>query len=50
MLTRPQLNRELHHRNLVALREVILEDKAIYLVFEYAEHDFLVRSWHTVRG
>lgn len=35
------LNRELHHRNLVALREVILEDKAIYLVFEYAEHDFL---------
>lgn len=38
-----QLNRELHHRNLVALREVILEDKAIYMVFEYAEHDFLVR-------
>lgn len=37
-----QLNRELHHRNLVALREVILEDKAIYMVFEYAEHDFLV--------
>ncbi|ORY27997.1 cyclin-dependent protein kinase [Naematelia encephala] len=35
------LNRELHHRNLVALREVILEDKAIYMVFEYAEHDFL---------
>ena len=26
----------------MALREVILEDKAIYLVFEYAEHDFLV--------
>lgn len=40
-----QLNRELHHRNLVALREVILEDKAIYMVFEYAEHDFLV-SFH----
>ena len=39
---RSQLNRELHHRNLVALREVILEDKAIYMVFEYAEHDFLV--------
>lgn len=37
-----QLNRELHHRNLVALREVILEDKSIYMVFEYAEHDFLV--------
>ncbi|KAI9637189.1 cyclin-dependent protein kinase [Dioszegia hungarica] len=35
------LNREMHHRNLVALREVILEDKAIYMVFEYAEHDFL---------
>ena len=28
---------------MVALREVILEDKAIYMVFEYAEHDFLVR-------
>jgi cyclin-dependent kinase 8/11 len=41
-----QLNRELHHRNLVALREVILEDKAIYMVFEYAEHDFLVRIPH----
>jgi cyclin-dependent kinase 8/11 len=27
----------------VALREVILEDKSIYMVFEYAEHDFLVR-------
>ncbi|KAL7420886.1 cyclin-dependent protein kinase [Cryptotrichosporon argae] len=35
------LNRELHHRNMVSLREVILEDKAIYMVFEYAEHDFL---------
>ncbi|ODN77804.1 serine/threonine-protein kinase SSN3 [Cryptococcus amylolentus CBS 6039] len=35
------LNRELHHRNLVSLREVILEDKSIYMVFEYAEHDFL---------
>jgi cyclin-dependent kinase 8/11 len=41
-LTPDQLNRELHHRNLVSLREVILEDKAIYMVFEYAEHDFLV--------
>jgi cyclin-dependent kinase 8/11 len=41
-LTQDQLNRELHHRNLVSLREVILEDKAIYMVFEYAEHDFLV--------
>jgi cyclin-dependent kinase 8/11 len=38
-----QLNRELVHENIVALREVILEDKAIHMVFEYAEHDFLVR-------
>lgn len=30
--------------NFVTLREVILEDKSIYMVFEYAEHDFLVRS------
>ena len=37
-----QLNRELHHENLTALREVLLEDKSIYMVFEYAEHDFLV--------
>ena len=28
--------------NFVTLREVILEDKSIYMVFEYAEHDFLV--------
>lgn len=27
---------------MVALKEVILEDKSIYMVFEYAEHDFLV--------
>lgn len=39
-----QLNRELNHQNVVALREVILEDKSIYMVFEYAEHDFLVPS------
>ena len=44
-ITDTQLNRELHHRNLTALREVILEDKAIYMVFEYAEHDFLVRPY-----
>lgn len=25
------------------MKEVILEDKSIYMVFEYAEHDFLVR-------
>ena len=39
----PQLNREISHENIVALKEVILEDKSIYMVFEYAEHDFLVR-------
>lgn len=38
-----QLNREIEHENVVALKEVILEDKAIYMVFDYAEHDFLVR-------
>lgn len=37
-----QLNREISHENVVALKEVILEDKSIYMVFEYAEHDFLV--------
>ena len=36
------MNRELSHENIVALKEVILEDKSIYMVFEYAEHDFLV--------
>ncbi|KAI0665450.1 kinase-like protein [Trametes maxima] len=35
------LNREISHENIVALKEVILEDKSIYMVFEYAEHDFL---------
>ncbi|KAI0676574.1 kinase-like domain-containing protein [Trametes maxima] len=35
------LNREISHDNVVALKEVILEDKSIYMVFEYAEHDFL---------
>lgn len=38
-----QLNREISHENVVSLKEVILEDKSIYMVFEYAEHDFLVR-------
>jgi len=38
-----QLNREISHENVVAMKEVILEDKSIYMVFEYAEHDFLVR-------
>ncbi|TDL30041.1 kinase-like protein [Rickenella mellea] len=35
------LNREINHENVVALREVMLEDKSIYMVFDYAEHDFL---------
>ncbi|KAL0581489.1 Vacuolar protein sorting-associated protein 41 [Marasmius crinis-equi] len=35
------LNREMHHENVVALKEVILEEKSIYMVFDYAEHDFL---------
>ncbi|KZT67156.1 kinase-like protein [Daedalea quercina L-15889] len=35
------LNREISHENVVALKEVILEDKSIYMVFEFAEHDFL---------
>lgn len=44
-----QLNREISHENVVALKEVILEDKSIYMVFDYAEHDFLVRSIHRTR-
>ncbi|KAI7855954.1 kinase-like domain-containing protein [Circinella umbellata] len=35
------LCRELKHENIVSLEEVLLEDKAIFMVFEYAEHDFL---------
>ncbi|KAI9253840.1 kinase-like domain-containing protein [Phascolomyces articulosus] len=35
------LCRELKHDNIVRLEEVLLEDKAIFMVFEYAEHDFL---------
>jgi len=38
------LNREIIHENVVAMKEVILEEKSIYMVFEYAEHDFLVRT------
>jgi len=41
-----QLNRELHHENLTALREVMLEDKSIYMIFEYCEHDFLQMIHH----
>lgn len=35
------LCRELQHRNIVDLEEVVLENKCIYMVFEYAEHDLL---------
>ena len=32
---------ELFHPNVINLVEIILEDKCIYMVFEYAEHDLL---------
>ena len=32
---------ELSHPNIIKLIEIILEDKCIYMVFEYAEHDLL---------
>ncbi|KAL6715472.1 cyclin-dependent protein kinase [Lecanora helva] len=32
---------ELSHPNIIHLVEIILEDKCIYMVFEYAEHDLL---------
>lgn len=35
------LNRELRHENVVWLREVMLEENAIFLVYEFVEHDFL---------
>ncbi|CAE6458981.1 unnamed protein product [Rhizoctonia solani] len=35
------LTREMRHENVIVLREVMLEDKSIFMVFEYAEHDFL---------
>ncbi|KAF3083452.1 cyclin-dependent protein kinase [Orbilia oligospora] len=35
------LNSELAHENVIHLHEIILEDKCIYMVFEYAEHDLL---------
>lgn len=40
------LNRELQHENIVQLREVILEEKAIYMVFHYASHDLLQLIHH----
>ena len=36
-----KLNRELCHVNVTALSQVLLEDRSIYMVFEYSEHDFL---------
>lgn len=32
---------ELHHANVIRLVEIILEDKCIFMVFDYAEHDLL---------
>ncbi len=32
---------ELNHGNVIRLVEIILEDKCIFMVFEYAEHDLL---------
>ncbi|GKT91337.1 hypothetical protein Ct61P_09187 [Colletotrichum tofieldiae] len=32
---------ELKHANVIKLIEIILEDKCIFMVFEYAEHDLL---------
>src|ERR1700738_1940276 len=32
---------ELSHINIIKLIEIILEDKCIFMVFEYAEHDLL---------
>ena len=32
---------ELSHPNVIHLVEIILEDKCIFMVFEYAEHDLL---------
>ncbi|ANB14956.1 cyclin-dependent serine/threonine protein kinase SSN3 [Sugiyamaella lignohabitans] len=35
------LCRELNHKNITKLVEIILEDKSIYMVFDFAEHDLL---------
>ncbi|KIY68429.1 CMGC/CDK/CDK8 protein kinase, partial [Cylindrobasidium torrendii FP15055 ss-10] len=40
------LNREIDHDNVARLIEVILEDKSISMVFEYADHDFLKLIHH----
>jgi len=36
------LCRELKHKHVIRLAEVMLEDRAVLLSFEYAEYDFLV--------
>lgn len=41
-----QINREISHEHVTALREVMLEEKSIYLIFEYAEHDFLASHFN----
>lgn len=43
---RIQINRELSHVNVASLREVILQDKSIFMVFSYAEHDLLQLIHH----
>ncbi|CAH7681277.1 kinase-like domain-containing protein [Phakopsora pachyrhizi] len=35
------LNREILHENITSTKQVLLQEKSIYLVFEYCEHDFL---------
>jgi hypothetical protein len=37
-----QLSKQLSHENVVALRDVILEDETVYIVFDYADYDFYV--------
>ncbi|TIA91401.1 hypothetical protein E3P99_01116 [Wallemia hederae] len=40
------LNREIKHDNLAQLVQVLLIDGAIYMIFEYAEHDLLQIIYH----
>lgn len=40
---------ELFHTNIIRLVEIILEDKCIFMVFEYAEHDLLQIIHHHTR-
>ncbi|WFD32363.1 [pyruvate dehydrogenase (acetyl-transferring)] kinase [Malassezia sp. CBS 17886] len=42
------LNQELQHENIVWLREVLLQDSSIFLVYEYVDHDFLQIIHHHV--